>query len=133
VTEIKYSYTNAEMAQYTVKSIVYLQAQWFFIEHGIRECKQVLGLSQFQTCKWLAWYHQVALNIMNICFMLKEKLYCFAEIPLFSVSDIKYWLCFVLSRRQSEEVTIHLMLNRNYRRQRDINSSYLREFSNVSK
>ncbi len=132
-TEIKYSFTNAEMAQYTVKSIAYMQAQRFFIEHCIRECKQVLGLSQFQTRKWLAWYHQVALNIMTMCFMLKEKLYCFAEIPLLSARDIKDWLCFVLSRIQSEEVILQLILNRHYRRQRDINSSYLKEFSNVSK
>lgn len=131
--EIKYSFTNADMTQYTGKAIAYMQAQRFFIEHCIRECKQVLGLSQFQTRKWRAWYHQVALNIMTMCFMMKEKLFCFPEIPLLSARDIKDWLCFVLSRRQTEEVILQLILNRHYRRQRDINSSYLKEFSNVSK
>lgn len=131
--ELKYSFTNAEMEQYTGKAIAYMQAQRFFIEHCIKECKQVLGLSQFQTRKWQAWYHQVALNIMTMCFMMKEKLFCFPEIPLLSARDIKDWLCFVLSRRQSEEVILQLILNRHNRRQRDINHSYLKEFSNVSK
>ncbi len=87
--EIKYSFTNAEMAQYTEKAIAYMQAQRFFIEHCIRESKQVLGLSQFQTRKWLAWQHQVALNMLTMCFLLKEKLLCFAKIPLLSANDIR--------------------------------------------
>ena len=131
--EIKYSFTNAEMAQYTEEAIAYMQAQRFFIEHCIRECKQVLGLSQFQTRKWLAWQHQIALNIMTMCFMLKEKLHCFAEIPLLSARDIKEWLCFVLSREQSEQVMLQLIIIRHLRRQRDINCAYLKEFSNLSK
>jgi len=131
--EIKYSFTNAEMAQYTEKAIAYMQAQRFFIEHCIRESKQVLGLSQFQTRKWLAWYHQVALNMMMMCFMLKEKLICFAEVPLLSSRDIREWLCFVLSRKMSEEAVLKLIMARHNRRQEDINRSYLKEFSNLSK
>lgn len=131
--EIKYSFTNAEIEQYTEKVIAYMQAQRFFIEHCIRECKQVLGLNQFQTRKWLAWQHQVALNIMTMCFMLKEKLHCFVEIPLLSARDIREWLCFVLSREQTEQVMLQLIITRHHRRQRDINSAYLKEFSNLSK
>ncbi|MBN1184984.1 MAG: IS701 family transposase [Bacteroidales bacterium] len=131
--EIKYSFTNAEMEQYTEKAIAYMQAQRFFIEHCIRESKQVLGLSQFQTRKWLAWHHQIALNIMTMCFMLKEKLYCFADIPLLSARDIREWLCFVLSRKLTEQAVLKLIIARNYRRQNDINRAYLKESFNVSK
>ena len=38
--EIKYSFTNAEMAQNTEKAIAYMQAQRFFIEHCIKKSKQ---------------------------------------------------------------------------------------------
>jgi hypothetical protein len=44
--EIKYSFTNAEMAKYSEKAIAYMQVQRFFVEHCIRECKQVMGLSR---------------------------------------------------------------------------------------
>jgi SRSO17 transposase len=131
--EIKYSFTNAEMAQYTEKAIAYMQAQRFFIEHCIKESKQVLGLSQFQTRKWLAWYHQVALNMMTMCFILKEKLICFAKIPLLSARDIREWLCFVLSRELTEKAVLRMILTRHNRRQDDINRAYLKEFFNVSK
>jgi len=46
--EIKYSFTNANLAQYTTKGIAYLHAQRFFIEHCIKESKQVLGMSQLR-------------------------------------------------------------------------------------
>ena len=80
--DIKYSFTNADLAQYTPKALAYMQAQRFFIEHSFKEAKSILGMDQFQTRKWLAWYHQVALNIMTMGFMLKEKLLNFKELPL---------------------------------------------------
>jgi SRSO17 transposase len=131
--EIKYSFTNAEMVQFTEKAIAYMQAQRFFIEHCIKESKQILGLSQFQTRKWLAWQHQVALNLMTMCFMLKEKLHCFAEIPLLSARDIRDWLCFVLSRKKSEDAMLQMIITRHLRRQSDINYAYSKEYANLSK
>jgi SRSO17 transposase len=71
--EIKYSFTNANPEQYTHEALAYMQAQRFFVEHCIKESKQILGLDQFQTRKWLAWQHQVALNFLVSSFMLKEK------------------------------------------------------------
>jgi hypothetical protein len=121
------------MVQYTEKAIAYMQAQEFFIEHCIRESKQVLGLSQFQTRKWLAWQHQVALYLMTMCFVLKEKLYCFADIPLLSARNIREWLCIVLSRKLTEQAVLKLIIVRHYRRQNDINKAYLKDFFDVSK
>jgi SRSO17 transposase len=126
--EIKFSFTNAERAQYTDKALAYMQAQRFFIEHCIKESKQVLGMSQFQTRKWLAWHHQVAINIMTMCFMLKEKLLCFNELPLLSARDIRDWLCFNLMKQQNEKEIFQLIIKRHMRRQADINRSYSKEY-----
>jgi hypothetical protein len=49
--EIKYSFTNANLEQYTHQALAYMQAQRFFVEHCIKESKQILGLDQFQTRK----------------------------------------------------------------------------------
>jgi hypothetical protein len=65
--------------------------------------------------------------------MLKEKLHCFVDIPLISARDIRDWLCFVLSRKQSEEEILQVIINRHLRRQRDINQAYSRECANLSK
>ena len=130
--EIKYSFTNANLEQYTPEGLAYMQAERYFIEHCIKESKHILGLDQFQTRKWLAWQHQVALNILVSSFMLREKLFCFDDVPLLSARDIKEWLVFKLYKQMSEEQMIDKMFNRHLARQRDINKSFTK-IVNLSK
>jgi SRSO17 transposase len=127
--EIKYSFTNADPVQYTFKSIAYMQAQRFFTEHCIKECKSILGMNQFQTRRWLAWHHQIALNIMAMAFILKEKLFNFNYLPLLSARDIKDWFFYILSKKLTEDEILNMIFTRHYRRQRDINISYLKQYN----
>lgn len=122
--EYKYSFTNANLEQYTEKGLAYMQAQRFFVEHCIKENKQILGMDKYQTRKWLAWYHQIALNFLLSTFVLKEKLLCFNNIPLLSARDIKRWIVFKLYRKMSEEDMIDQMFERHCRRQYDINHAF---------
>lgn len=124
--EIKYSFTNANLEQYTEQGLAYMQAQRFFVEHAIKESKQILGLDQFQTRKWLAWQHQVALNFLVSSFVLKEKLHCFDDLPLLSARDIKEFITFKLYKQMTEEQMIDRIYARHLKRQRDINYSYSR-------
>jgi hypothetical protein len=119
--EYKYSFTNANLEQYTEKGIACMQAQRFFVEHCIKENKQILGTDQYQTRKWIACYHQIALNFLLSTFVLKEKLLCFEDIPLLSARDIKRWILFKLYRQISEDDMIEQMFDRHCRRQKDIN------------
>jgi SRSO17 transposase len=121
--EIKYSFTNANLGQYTEQAIAYMQAQRSFVEHCIKESKQILGLDQFQTRKWLAWHHQVALNFLVSSFILKEKLHCFDDLPLLSARDIKEFITFKLYKQMTEEQMIDRIYERHLIRQRDINYS----------
>ena len=122
--EYKYSFTNANLEQYTEKGIAYMQAQRFFVEHCIKENKQILGMDQYQTRKWLAWQHQIALNFLLSTFILKEKLHCFDDLPLLSARDIKRWIIFKLYKQMTEEDMIDQMFERHCRRQRDINVAF---------
>lgn len=131
--DIKYSVTNADLVQYTPKALAYMQAQRFFVEHSIKEAKFILGMDQFQTRKWKAWYHQIAMNILTMGFMLKEKLLNFNELPLLSARDIKDWLGFILAKEMTEMDILQQILNRHRRRQSAINGYYLKEYANVSK
>ena len=125
--EYKYSFTNANLEQYTEIGIAYMQAQRFFVEHCIKENKQILGMDKYQTRKWLAWYHQIALNFLLSTFILKEKLLCFDNIPLLSARDIKRWIIFKLYRKMSEDDMIDQMFERHRRRQYDINLAYQKQ------
>jgi len=132
--EVKYSFTNANLVQYTEKALAYMQAQRFFVEHCIKESKGVLGMDQFQTRKWQAWQHQVALNIMISCFLVKEKLLCFDDLPLLSAADIREWLCFKMLQTRTDEEMIELLFFRHLQRQQDINRYYKKDkLINVSK
>ena len=122
--ELKFSFTNTNLEQYTEKAIAYMQAQRFFVEHCIKESKQVLGMGQYQTRKWLAWYHQIALNIMIACFILKEKLNCFEDMPLLSAWDIRDWIIFKLYKQLSNNEMSDILYCRHFNRQKDINHSY---------
>jgi len=122
--ECKYSFTNANLEQYSEKGIACMQAQRFFVEHCIKENKQVLGMDKYQTRKWLAWHHQIALNFLLSTFILKEKLLCFDNIPLLSARDIKRWIIFKLYRQMSEDDMIDQIFERHCRRQNDINLAF---------
>jgi len=125
--EIKYSFTNANLDQYTPQGLAYMQAERFFVEHSIKESKQILGLDQFQTRKWNAWLHQVALNFLVSSFILKEKLLNREEIPLLSAKDVKELVIFQLYRQMTDEQMYHKIIHRHIRRQKDINRAYLRQ------
>jgi len=131
--EIKYSFTNANLDQYTPEVIAYMQAQRFFVEHCIKESKQILGIDQFQTRKWNAWLHQTALNFMVSSFILKEKLRNNEDLPLISARDIKDLIMFQLYKQMSDEQMFERIIHRHIRRQKDINNAYLRQESNLSK
>jgi len=95
-----------------------------FTEPLFQESKQILGIDQFQTRKWLAWQHQVALNFLVSSFILKEKLLCFDDLPLLSARDIKEIFVFKLYQEMTEEKLMNKMFKRHLIRQRDINYSY---------
>ena len=125
--EYKYSFTNANLEQYTRKAIAYMQAQRFFVEHCIKESKQILGFDQFQTRKWISWNHQTALNFLVSSFILKEKLDAIDDIPLLSARDIKELLVFKLYKQMTDEQMYQRLFIRHEKRQKDINFAYQKQ------
>ena len=126
--EYKYSFTNANLDQYTRKAIAHMQAQRFFVEHCIKESKQILGLDQFQTRKWTSWNHQTALIFLVSSFILKEKLYTFDDIPLLSDRDVKEVLVFKLYKQMTDEQMYQRIFTRHTKRQKDINNAYTKQY-----
>jgi SRSO17 transposase len=122
--EIKYSFTNANLIQYTQEGIAQMQSQRFFVEHSFKESKQILGLDQFQTRKWKSWHHQVALNFMVSSFMLQEKLLQQDEIPLLTARDIMDFMIFKFYKEMTEEKILNQLKERHRKRIIDINYFY---------
>lgn len=125
-TEMKYALSNVSLEEFKAEEIAYMQAQRFFIEHAFKEAKSVLGLDQYQTRKWVAWYHQVALNMLLLLFILKEKLKQFKVMPLLSAYDIRLILEItpVNSDLNAARKIIEVIYQNHKSRQRDINRFY---------
>lgn len=125
-TEMKFALGNVSLEKYMPEEIAYMQAQRFFIEHSFKEAKSVLGLDQFQTRKWIAWYHQVALTMLLLLFILKEKLRQFKKMPLLSAYDIRLILetTVVNSDQYATTKIIEVIYQNHKSRQRDINRFY---------
>lgn len=130
--EIKYSFTNANLEQYEPEGLAYMQAERYFIEHSIKESKHILGMDQFQTRKWLAWQHQIALNFLVSSFILKEKLELFEEMPLLSARDVKEMVVRELYEQMIKDQMMDRINKRHAIRQQDINRHYKKK-SNLSK
>jgi len=130
--EIKYSFTNANLEQYEPEGLAYMQAERYFIEHSIKESKHILGMDQFQTRKWLAWQHQIALNFLVSSFILKEKLELFEEMPLLSARDVKEMVVRELYEPMTQDQVMDRINKRHAIRQQDINRHYKKK-SNLSK
>jgi hypothetical protein len=112
---LQFSATN------NIKQLAVMQNQRFFIEHSFRVSKHELGMDQFQKRKWNAWYHQIALIILSLFLILKEKITCFFKWPLLSAKDIRQ-----IAGKQWEELKtfgdILIQLNQKHlKRQLDIN------------
>ena len=125
-TEMKFALGNVSLEQYKPEEIAYMQAQRFFIEHAFKESKSVLGLDQYQTRKWIAWYHQVALNMLLLLFILKEKLSQFKAMPLLSAYDIRQILDVTVVNPTPNDIRkiIEVIYQNHKSRQRDINRFY---------
>lgn len=80
---------------------IFMQTQRFFVEHSIKESKQILGLDQYQTQKWTAWQHQVVMNFHVSSFFLMEKFPKFDHLQLLSARAIKGMMVYQLYQQIS--------------------------------
>jgi len=81
-------------------------------------------MDQFQTRKWLAWQHQIALNFLVSSFILKEKLQLFEEMPLLSARDVKEMVVRELYQQMTQDQMMDRINKRHAIRHKDINLHY---------
>lgn len=125
-TEPKYSLTNdialPNRQRLSDWGALYRQMQRYWVERGIQDCKDVLGMTDYQVRGWRAWYHHITLTIMALHFMVEQKVIYEQEIPLLSCSDIKFFLALNLPKKTKNEHNVwSLIQKRHEQRQNDLN------------
>ena len=125
-SEIKYSLTNDVSLTNRQKlsdwGALYRQMQRYWVERGIQDCKDSLGMTDYQVRGWRAWYHHMTMTIMALHYILEQKVFHEKQIPLLSVPDIKFFMAQTLPKKATSEQQIwSLIQKRHEQRQNDLN------------
>lgn len=139
--EIHYSLSNAD-EQTPVSRLARMQAQRYWVERAFQDGKSTLGAGHYQARSWHAWHRHMALVMMAMVFMLKERMLNEEKYPLLSCADIMVLLAHFLPRQDTTpEEVIRQMEIRHQKRQASIDLAYAKqalmsnppESSNVTK
>lgn len=124
---VKYSLSNAP-AKTPVHRLAYLQRQRYWIERAFQEAKNEAGMDEYQARSWQAWYHHMALVMMAMLFLLRERHLQREALPLLSTADVKILLARLLPRRDVDpDEVIRQMQLRHQQRQAAVDSAYRRQ------
>lgn len=122
--EIKYSISNAPSST-TKQRLAQMQGQRFRIERAFQDGKSYVGMGHYQARGWKSWNHHMALVMMAMLFMLKERILQEDDVPLLSCSDITTLLAHFLPKRAiRQDEVIHQMEVRHLKRQASIDNAF---------
>jgi hypothetical protein len=114
---LKYSLSNAP-GRTSVRKLMQMQAQRFWIERAFQDAKSHIGMAQYQARQWPSWHRHMALVMMAIQFMLQARLSHGGTYPLLSCYDIEILLATTLpDRRYSQEEVLRETQVRHQKRQ----------------
>ena len=124
---IKYSVSNAP-ADTSMPRLASAQGQRFWVERSFQDGKSHVGMDDYQARGWKSWHHHMALVMMGMLFMLKERIEQQDEMPLLSCADIEILLAQFLPRRDrdADEVIRQLEL-RHEKRRASTESAYAKQ------
>jgi len=126
--EIKYCLTNVPESTPTAV-LAEMEAQRFWIERSFEDAKSQAGMAEYQIRGWKAWYHHMALVMMTMLFMTKQRMLYKDEHPLLSCYDVKVLLAYFLPSRKNSasEILRQMELRHAKRRAASENSARRRE------
>ena len=123
--KIKYSLSNADYLATSIQRFAYMQAQRYWVERAFQEAKSELGMSDYQVRKWNAWHHHMALVMLSLSFIVKERMLYKDDCPLLSCRDIRLMIIAMLRNDPADvDKKIAQMEIRHKQRRGDINRYY---------
>lgn len=83
---LKYSLSNADVEMTPLPQFAYRQAQRYWVERSFQDAKSEIGMSDYQVRKWTGWYHHMALVILAMSFIVRERLLTRNDYPLLNAN-----------------------------------------------
>jgi SRSO17 transposase len=117
---LKYGLSNADVGTTPIERFAYMQAQRYWVERAFQDAKSELGMSDYQVRKWNGWYHHMALVILAMSFIVRERLLNRIDYPVLSCRDVRLLIIALLSRdKQLVDKRLQQMKTRHQQRQKD--------------
>ena len=102
----------------------------YWIERAFQDAKTSVGMADYQARGWRAWHHHMAMVLLALLFMIKERRVYQDDVDLLSCQDIVDLLNVVLPRADLDpEAVLDRMEERHRRRQEAIDSAYRKQGS----
>jgi len=118
--DLRYALSN-ESADTPLLRLGQIHAQRHWIERQFQDAKQDAGMGDYQVRGWRAWHHHMAMVLIAMLFLLRQRQLHRDEIPLLSTHDIRTMLAHFLPRKNADSATILDQLERRHAaRQADI-------------
>lgn len=123
--DVKYSFSNGLIDEYSTKEYAYFQAQRYWVERTFDDSKNELGMSDYQVRKWIGWHHHTALVIMAGLYLTQEKIANEKELPLMSTADARVlMIAYLFGTEEQQQMRIKQMVIRHKKRKEDIDRRY---------
>jgi SRSO17 transposase len=120
--EIKYVLSNAS-PDIPLLDLARMAASRFWVERALQDAKGAAGMGEYQMRGWMGWHHHMAMVMLAMIFMLRERVLLAAELPLLTAEDIGWMIeRYLPSPAVTEEEIQKALARRHRRRQADIDS-----------
>jgi SRSO17 transposase len=130
--ERKYFLSNAG-PKVTLRTLVQKRATRYWIERGFQDAKTSLGMADYQARGWLAWHHHMALVLLAMLFVVRERKLNERTVELLSYQDLVELLDAYLPRAdRSKEAVLENMRRRHAKRRAAIESARRRSQTSAS-
>ena len=101
------------------------------IEHAFREAKSELAMADYQVRRWDAWHRHMALVMIAMLFLVKERLALEEEAPMLSLADLVLALDQLLPRPEPTPDQLARIIQERHRRRQAALASHLRRESEI--
>ena len=129
--KLKFCLSNAKTGA-SLRQLVTMQASRHFVERAFEDAKSACGMADYQVRGWNGWHHHMALVMVALMFLAKERIAGSDTHRLLSCQDIVDMLRHKLpSKIQSDEDLVMSIANRHQRRRQAASSQYQKQGLNL--
>jgi SRSO17 transposase len=122
--EQKYFISNAAPTV-TLTEMACKASYRFYIERTFQDAKTSIGMADYQMRGWTGWHHHMAMIMLAMMFLMKERIINEADVSLLSCQDIVEILNFYLPREDADEEAIFRQLEKRHEaRRKAMESAY---------